>query len=97
MLARSHYRAMNKKTAITTCIYSWWRLYGYHLHKASFSLQQRNTFYLTTKFVENIEKVPPTQSQINNHQPNKLIKQSDEIKSIIQEPDTQDVHNRGQN
>ena len=44
------------------------------LHKASFSLQQRNIFYLTTKFVENIEKVPPTQSQINNHQPDKLFK-----------------------
>ena len=58
---------------ITTCIYGWWRLYGYHLHKASFSLQQRSIFYLTTKFVENIEKVPPTQSQNNNYQPNKLI------------------------
>ena len=34
------------------------------LHKASFSLQQKNIFYLTTKFVENIEKVPPTQSEI---------------------------------
>ena len=33
------------------------------LHKADFSLQQRNIFYLTTNFVENIEKVPPTQSQ----------------------------------
>ena len=44
------------------------------LHKANFSLQQRNMFYLTTKFVENIEKVPPTQSQNNNYQPNKLIK-----------------------
>ena len=44
------------------------------LRKANFSLLQKNIFYLTTKFVENIEKVPPTQSQINNHQPNKLIK-----------------------
>ena len=63
--------------------------------ESQFSLQQRNSFYLTKKFVENIEKVPPTQSKINNLQPNKLIKQSDEIKSIIQVPDTQDVHNRG--
>ena len=44
------------------------------LRKDNFSLQQRNIFYLTTKFVENIEKVPPTQSQNNNYQPNKLIK-----------------------
>ena len=43
------------------------------LRKANFFLLQRNIFYLTTKFVENIEKVPPTQSQINNHQPNKLV------------------------
>ena len=43
------------------------------LWKANFFVQQRNKFYWTTKFVENIEKVPPTQSQINNHQPNKLI------------------------
>ena len=42
--------------------------------KPIFFLQQRNIFYLTTKFVDNIEKVPPTQSQINNHQPNKLFK-----------------------
>ena len=40
---------------------------GLILHKASFSLQPRNIFYLTTKLVENIEKVPPTQSQNNNH------------------------------
>ena len=39
------------------------------LRKAIFSLQQRNIFYLTTKFVENIEKVPPTQSQNNNYNP----------------------------
>ena len=65
------------------------------LRKANFSLLQRNIIYLTTKFVENIEKVPPTQSQINNHQPDKLFKKRDEINMIIQEPDTQDVHNRG--
>ena len=29
------------------------------LRKANFSLLQRNKFYLTTKFVENIEKVNP--------------------------------------
>ena len=34
--------------AITTCIYGWWKLYGYIvLRKASFSLQQRKKFYLT--------------------------------------------------
>ena len=38
-------------------------------HKASFSLQQKNKFYLTTKLVENIEKVPPTQSQQNINNP----------------------------
>ena len=65
------------------------------LHKANFSLQQRNIFYLSTKFVGNIEKVPPTQSQISIHQPNNLFKQRDEINMIIQEPDTQDVHNWG--
>ena len=44
------------------------KLYGYDvLRKANFSLLQRNIFYLTTKLVENIEKVPPTQSQNNNH------------------------------
>ena len=55
----------------------------------------KGIFFLTTKFVENIEKVPPTQYQINNHQPNKLINSSDEINMIIQDPDTQDVHNWG--
>ena len=30
-------------------------------------------FYLTTKFVENIEKVPPTQSQINNNKPTNYL------------------------
>ena len=66
------------------------------LQKANFSLLQRNKFYLTTKLVDkNIEKVPPTQSQLNNiNNPTDLIK-SDEIKSIIQVPDTQDVHNQG--
>ena len=39
------------------------------LRKANFFLQQRNIFYLTTKFVENIEKVPPTQSQNNINNP----------------------------
>ena len=39
--------------AITTCIYDWWRLYGYIvLRKANFSLQQRNRFYLTIMVVE---------------------------------------------
>ena len=37
--------------------------------KANFSLQQRNTFYLTIMVVVNIEKVPPTQSQNNNYNP----------------------------
>ena len=45
------------------------------LHKANFSLQQRNIFYLTTKFVEIIEKVPPSQSQLKIIiNPAKLIK-----------------------
>ena len=44
------------------------------LRKANFFLQQRNIFYLTTKFVEIIEKVTLTQSQNNNYQPNQLIK-----------------------
>ena len=39
------------------------------LHKANFFLQQRYIFYLTTMLVENIEKVPPTQSQSNNYNP----------------------------
>ena len=44
------------------------------LHKANFSLQQRNKFYLTMMFVEDIEKVPPTQSQLSIIiKPNKLI------------------------
>ena len=43
------------------------RLYGYNVFaKANFSILQRNIIYLTTKLVENIEKVPPTQSQNNN-------------------------------
>ena len=44
------------------------------LQKASFSLQKRNRFYLTTKLVENIEKVPPTQSQININNPTNYFK-----------------------
>ena len=65
------------------------------LRKANFILLQRNKFYLTTKLVEINEKVPPTQTQINNYNPTNSLSKSDEIKSIIQEPDTQDVHNRG--
>ena len=65
------------------------------LRKANFFLQQRNIFYLTIMVVETLRMVPPSQSQIkSNYQPNKLIS-SDEIHMIIQEPDTQDVHNRG--
>ena len=60
------------------------------LRKANFSLLQRNIFYLTTKLVENIEKVPPTQSQLKVNNPTKLIK-SDEIIIITQELDTQDA------
>ena len=46
------------------------KLYGYNvLRKAKFSLLQRNIFYLTTKLVENIEKVPPTQSQLKVNNP----------------------------
>ena len=47
------HRVMNIMNAITTCIYGWWRLYGYIvLRKANFSLQQRNKFYLTIMVVE---------------------------------------------
>ena len=46
---------------------------GLILHKASFSVQQMNIFYLTTKLVENIEKVPPTQSQININNPTNYL------------------------
>ena len=38
--------------AITTCIYGWWKaLWLIVLHKANFSLQQRNKFYLTIMVV----------------------------------------------
>ena len=60
------HRGMNRIMAITTCIYGWWKALSLFLHKANFSLQQRNVFYLTTKFVEIIDKVPPNQSHINN-------------------------------
>ena len=53
------------------------------LHKANFFLQQRNIFYLTRKFVEINEKVPPTQTQINNYNPTNSLSKTDEIKSII--------------
>ena len=43
------------------------------LRKANFSLQQRNIFYLTTKFVENVEKVPPTQSQLKVNNPTNYL------------------------
>ena len=52
--------------ASTTCIYGWWRLYGYIvLQKANFSPQQRNIFYLTIMVVETtLRMVPPSQSQL---------------------------------
>ena len=47
------HRVMNRINAITTCIYGWWRLYGYNvLRKANFSLQQRDIFYLTIMVVD---------------------------------------------
>ena len=59
------HRVMNKINAITTCIYGWWRLYGYIvLRKTNFSLQQRNIFYLTIMVVETLRMVPPSQSQL---------------------------------
>ena len=66
----------------------------YHLHKASFTLQQRNIYYLTTKFVENIEKVTPTQPQINSSNPIISLKRvmRSTNNSLL---DTQDVRNRG--
>ena len=60
--------------AITTCIFGWVEALSLILHKAKFSLQQRNMIYLTRKFVEIIEKVPPTQSQNNINNPTKFIK-----------------------
>ena len=66
------------------------------LRKANFSLQQRNKFYFNYHGGWNIEKVTPTQSQLSIIiKPNQIIFKSDEINMIIQEPDTQDVHNRG--
>ena len=64
-----------QNNAITTCIYGWWKssMVIRFLRKANFSLLQRNIFYLTTKLVENIEKLPPTQSQLSNIiKPNKI-------------------------
>ena len=44
------------------------RLYGYNVFaKSQYFPTTRNIIYLTTKLVENIEKVPPTQSQNNKH------------------------------
>ena len=45
----------------------------------------------------NIEKVRPTQSQLKVIiiKPNQIYIKSDEIHMIIQELDTQDVHNQG--
>ena len=46
------HRVMNRINAITTCIYGWWKaLWLTFLHKANFSLQQRNKFYLTIMVV----------------------------------------------
>ena len=43
--------------AITTCIYGWWKaLWLQFLHKASFSLLQRNIFYLTIMVVETLRR-----------------------------------------
>ena len=52
-----------------------WRLYGYTiLQKANFSLQQKEYILFNYHGGWNIEKVPPTQSQLkSNYQPNKLI------------------------
>ena len=42
------------------------KLYGYNLHKANFSLQQRNVFCLTIMVVETLRMVTPSQSQLNS-------------------------------
>ena len=49
------------------------KLYGYCFAKSQFFPTARNIFYLTTKLVENIEKVPPTQSQININNPTNYL------------------------
>ena len=46
------HRVMNSIIAITTCIYGWWKaLWLQFLHKAKFSLLQRNKFYLNIMVV----------------------------------------------
>ena len=46
------HRVMNILNAITTCMYGWWKaLWLQFLHKANFSLQQRNKFCLTIMVV----------------------------------------------
>ena len=66
------------------------------LHKANFSPQQRNIFYLTTKIVENIEKVPPTQSQNSQVISNPIISLNRVMRSTNNSLlDTQVVHNWG--
>ena len=50
------------------------KLYGYNVFaKSQFFPTARNIFYLTTQLVENIEKVPPTQSQININNPTNYL------------------------
>ena len=46
---------------------------GLILHKANFSLQQRNTFLFYYQVYAIIEKVPPTQSQKNINNPTNLL------------------------
>ena len=46
------HRVMKRINDITTCIYGWWKApWLQFLHKANFSLHQRNKFYLTIMVV----------------------------------------------
>ena len=50
------------------------KLYGYNVFaKSQFFPTSKEYIYLTTKLVENIEKVPPTQSQININNPTNYL------------------------
>ena len=50
------------------------KLYGYSVFaKSQIFPTAKDKIYLTTKLVENIEKVPPTQSQININNPTNYL------------------------
>ena len=64
--------------------------------KPNFPYNKGINFIELSWWLLNIEKVPPTQSQLSIIiKPNQNYIKSDKIHMIIQELDTQDVHNRG--